>query len=167
MAKSSASTLVASAILGLLSGAACAETQPHGTATPGASVTGDKASCGNHEPGKCAATDTSKPATSTPLTIKRTETIEPGKLVEVNLSFASVVRTKASFKASSTVSWNVHSHPAGSVVEHQRGAGSSGDIVFQPDAPGVYSFMWKNDGGAAVTIELTLSGDPGVAEMKH
>ena len=163
--------VVASAILGMVLGAACggAQAQP---STPAAatSSSSEKASCGNHEPGKCGAADT-KPrapaASDAPLKLARTETIAPGGHFEVNLSFASASRVTASFKASSAVTWNVHSHPSGGVVEHQKGTGAAGEIAFQPPATGVYSFMWTNDGTAPVTLEVTLTGDRSVAELRH
>ena len=167
--KMTTNALVASAVLGMVLGAACGGTQEQ-PAMPAAGTpsSAEKAACGNHEPGKCGAPD-AKPrapaASDTALTIARTETIAPGGHFEINLSFASATLTKATFKASAPVSWNVHSHPASGMVEHQKGASASGEIAFQPSAAGVYSFLWKNDGAAAVTIEVTVSAERGVVEL--
>ena len=163
--------LVASAVLGMVLGAACGGTQEQ-PAMPAAGTpsSAEKAACGNHEPGKCGAPD-AKPrapaASDTALTIARTETIAPGGHFEINLSFASATRATASFKASSAVAWNVHSHPSGGMVEHQKGTGAAGEISFQAPGAGVYSFMWKNDGTAPVSLEVTLSGDRSVAEARR
>jgi hypothetical protein len=87
--------LASSAILGILMGAACgaSKTQPASPTTEGTEPsTKERASCGNHEPGKCAAMSPAPPPVASsdkPLTIARTETIAPGKAVEVNLSFRS------------------------------------------------------------------------------
>lgn len=164
------SALLTSAVLGILAGAGCSGTRPQ----PSTSVVstpeenGHKAGCGNHEPGKCATVG-GKPAplarSDEPLRVSRTETIAPGKALEVNLSFASATATKATFRASAPVAWNVHSHPAGGVIEHQKGAGAFGEIAFEPTTAGVYSFLWKNDGAAALTIELTIDADRSVVEL--
>jgi hypothetical protein len=166
-------SLVHSAILGILVGAACGG-NPAQPASPGAAGTEptnkERASCGNHEPGKCAsmdATSASPPASDKPFSTSRTEAVAPGKAVEVNLSFPSASKARATFKASAPVAWNVHSHPAGGMVEHQRGAGTSSEIAFESPNGGVYSFMWKNEGTAPVTLEITVSADPGVAELKR
>lgn len=160
-------SLVVSAILGILAGAACGGAQQ--TPATAQSTVNDKASCGNHEPGKCASVD-AKPApaaSDTPLSITRNETIAPGKAIEINLSFAAAAQASATFKASAPVAWNVHSHPSGGMVEHQKGTSASGALTFQPTDAGVYSFLWKNDGDTPVTIEVAVRADRGVSEMRR
>jgi len=155
-----ATAIVTSAILGILSGAACA-TQPLVPAASASSA--DKHACGNHEPGKCAAATATPPPADKPFSITRTETIAPGKQFELNLSFSSGAKANAKFKASASLAWNVHSHPAGGVVEHQKGAAATGDISFQAPEAGVYSFMWTNDGSAPVTLDVSVDAERGVA----
>ena len=168
--RNATSNLLTYAVLGILSAPSCAGKQPAGVTTPTSSEpsSAEKSSCGNHEPGKCAGIAKKGPATSDkPLSISRTETIAPGKHVEVNLSFPAAVPAKATFNASGVVGWNVHSHPSGGMVEHQKGESSAGSIEFQPPAPGVYSFMWKNAGTAPVTLTLTVNSDRGVMELQR
>jgi hypothetical protein len=165
--------LVSSAILGLLIGAGCGgkQTQPTSPTNAGTEPSNkERASCGNHEPGKCASMNAAPPSAASsdkPLSLTRIETIAPGKAVEVNLSFRSASKARATFKASGPVAWNVHSHPASGLVEHQKGTTATGEIAFEPPSPGVYSFMWKNDGATPVTLEINVSSDPGVAELEH
>lgn len=161
-------TLVHAAMTGIIGGAACGGS-PSQPAIAESAAHGDKAGCGNHEPGKCAAVDPKQTAAQSDhaLSIARTETIAPGKAFELNLSFSTTSQVKATFKAGSPLTWNVHSHPAGGMVEHQKGAGAVGDVAFQPSTPGVYSFLWKNDGTAPVTIDVSLTGDRGVSELSE
>jgi hypothetical protein len=164
--------LLSSAVLGILMGA-CGGSQPEPASPTGASTDAsrrEKMSCGNHEAGKCGSMDTGpapSAASEAPLSITRKETIAPGKAVEVNLSFRKAAKAKATFNASGAVAWNVHSHPAGGMVEHQKGSSDGGEIAFEPATSGVYSFMWKNDGSAPVTLDITVSSDASVTELKH
>jgi hypothetical protein len=166
------SHLVASAILGILAGAACGGTQPT-PATPAASAepNGAKHGCGNHAPGACGAADDTKApapaADSGPLAVNRTETVAPGQHVEINLTFADATPAKAVFKASGPLGWNVHSHPKGEMMVHQKGEGAASEITFQPTAPGTYSFLWTNNGNAPVTLEVKLSAAKGVSEAHY
>jgi hypothetical protein len=166
------SHLVTSAMLGILAGAACAGSQP-APATPasGGQLSDAKNGCGNHPRGACGAPDETKApspaAASGPLSVARTETVGPGEHVEINLTFASASPAKATFKASGPVGWNVHSHPHGEMMVHEKGAGANGEISFQPPAPGTYSFLWTNDGAAPVTLEVKISADQGVSERKR
>lgn len=165
-------------MLGALAGAACggaqAEPQTATTAHPTADhgARGDHDACGNHEPGKCGAPQAASSATQPSqagarVNITKSETIAPGKAVEVNVSFPAASHVTGKFKSSAPVAWNVHSHPAGGMVEHQKGTSAAGDILFSPQSPGVYSFMWKNEGTEPVTIDVTLSGDGGATELSH
>lgn len=165
------SHVVTTAILGILAGTACGGAQSAG-ATPRASVDPKTAKdgCGNHPPGACGASDTAKPVaqetSSGPLAIARTRTVAPREQLEINLTFTEVTSAKATFKASSPVGWNVHSHPHGEVVIHQKGSGAAGEIAFQPPAPGTYSLMWTNDGAAPVTLEVNVAAEHGVHELR-
>ncbi len=167
-------TLVGSAVLGILMGA-CGVKQGGDPSTPAGGSSAEASrketmSCGNHEPGKCAAVEPKTPTSASsevPLSITRTETIAPGKAVEVNLSFRAPVKARATFKASGAVAWNVHSHPAGGLVEHQKGSSANGEIAFEPSTAGVYSFMWKNEGTTPVTIDIAVSSDANVTELKR
>ena len=168
--KNTTSSLLTTAVLGILSGAGCAGTQPAADhPRSGAEPSGEKHGCGNHEPGKCATVvSKSQAEADQPLSMSLTETIAPGKHVEVNLSFASAVPAKAAFSASGPVGWNVHSHPSGGMVEHQKGENANGTVVFQPPAPGVYSFMWKNVGNTPVSLRVTLTSERGgVTQLQH
>src|SRR5262245_59423296 len=97
-------------MLGILMGASSCggqQTQPTSKAGPPSDVPHkEKASCGNHEPGKCASVDsasTSPSAADKPLTISRKETVAPGKAMEINLSFRSASKVRATFQASGPV----------------------------------------------------------------
>lgn len=156
-------------MLGILAGAGCAGSQaPPATAATSAQPSGGKNGCGNHPAGACGAPNEAKPGTSAPdagpLAIARTETVRPGEHVEVNLTFASASPAKATFKASGPVGWNVHSHPHGEMMIHEKGSGAAGEISFQPPAPGTYSLLWTNDGTAPVTLEVKVSAETGVSE---
>ena len=85
----------------------------------------------------------------------------------MNLSFRAASKARAKYKASSALAWNVHSHPAGGMIEHQKGTSAEGEIAFEAPSEGVFSFMWKNEGQSPVTLEVSLSGDGGVAEVKR
>jgi len=135
-----------------LSGAACAAHQP---ARATSSSNADKHACGSHEPGKCAAATGAPSPPDQPFSVTRTETIAPGGRFEVNLSFASGAHARATFKASASLAWNVHSHPAGGVVEHEEGAVASGNISFET------ATMHVQGGGAAAVIALVVGADTG------
>ena len=168
--RNATSNLLAYAVLGILSAPSCGGSQATGATTPTSAEppSGEKAGCGNHERGKCAGIATKTRGTSDkPLSISRTETIAPGKHVEVNLSFTAAVLAKATFNASGVVNWNVHSHPSSGMVEHQKGESATGNIEFQAPTSGVYSFMWKNISTAPVTMTVTVTSDRGVMELQH
>jgi hypothetical protein len=86
--------LVASAVLGILTGAACGAAHqgpsaPRGVATAGPS--GAKEGCGNHPAGACSSPSANQASAGSstpgaPLAIARKETVEPGKHFEVGLS---------------------------------------------------------------------------------
>ena len=71
------------------------------------------------------------------------------------------------FDASAAVSWNIHSHTGGDMVEHKNGEGSHATTLFVPGAPGVYSFIWKNSTNAAITVTLALTSGGDVSEVQH
>lgn len=162
--------LLTYAVLGILSAPSCARQQSTAaTPTHGSLPSSlDKSSCGSHEPGKCGAIPPSRRARSTqPLSIARSETIAPGKHLEVSLSFAAAVEAKMTFDASAAVSWNIHSHRGGDMVEHRKGEGSNATTLFMPAAPGVYSFIWKNSTNAPITVTLALTSEGDVSEVQH
>ena len=163
--------LLTYAVLGILSAPSCAGQQsPAATPTHGSQPSSlDKSSCGSHEPGKCGAPSPTRRAPSTqPLSIARTETIAPGKHLEVNLSFAAAVEAKIVFDASGVLSWNIHSHTGGDMVEHRKGAGANATILFVPTAPGVYALLWKNTTNAPIIVTLAITSDRDVScEAQH
>ena len=162
--------LLTSAVLGILSAPSCAGQQsPTAIPTHGSQPSSlDKSSCGSHEPGKCGAVaPTARARSSQPLSLARTETIAPGKHFEVDLMFASAVQAKMTYDASGIVSWNIHSHSAGEMIEHRKGEGSNETTLFVPAAPGVYSFIWKNTTNAPITLTLALTSERDVSKVQH
>jgi hypothetical protein len=99
------------------------------------------------------------------LSLERRETVAPGKGLEVNLVFDAGGGATAVFHATGALfEWNVHSHPEGGLVIHEKGSGSDGRITFRAKTKGVYSFAWENLGAEAASLEVTVTGDPNVRE---
>jgi hypothetical protein len=118
--------------------------------------------------GACGATrptDSAKSAAASSLAIERHESIAPGKGLEVDLTFEAGAEATAVFNATGgTFAWNVHSHPDGGVVIHDKGDGSVGSFSFRAKTAGVYSFAWTNIGAQPAALAVKVTGDPAIRE---
>lgn len=92
--------------------------------------------------------------------------VEPGRSAEINLAFDGPNAADATFKAESSLAWNVHSHPDGGVVIHQNGKSADGVIQFRAPNAGTFSFMWKNESSGPVALDVDVAAESGVRELR-
>ncbi|HEY0138379.1 MAG TPA: hypothetical protein VGB85_30045 [Nannocystis sp.] len=116
--------------------------------------------CGGHKPGDgacgSAAPDTAdaEPPTPTPL---EDVVLAPGAFAEIDLEMAAGATTEVTFQArGGSLEWNVHSHQGDAVTTHAEGTGATGKVQFAAPSAGLYSYMWKNTGGATVLLTARL-----------
>ena len=89
-----------------------------------------------------------------------TFTIPPGTFVEANLIMSNGDAASCQFDAhGGALDWNTHGHTAdGGLALYTEGQGAMGTIPFTAPAGGGYSFYFQNNGGVAVTLDVTITG---------
>jgi len=117
--------------------------------------------CGGHKPGDgacgAAAPDTADAAPATPTPLEDV-VLAPGAFAEIDLEMAAGAATEVTFQATGgPLEWNVHSHDGDAVTTHAEGTGATGQVRFAAPAAGLYSYMWKNTGGATVRLTARLA----------
>lgn len=127
-----------------------------------ASCRHDLGRCGGHLPGddSCGAAspgDGPAPA-STPTEGNLNDVhLQPGEFAEINLEMSEAAVITAEFTATGgDLAWNVHSHEGERAVIHDQGTSGAGRVQFTATKAGVFSYLWKNDGNAPVTLRTTL-----------
>ncbi len=92
----------------------------------------------------------------------RNVTVPPGKFAELNLNMPPGGSAVATFEASSELAWNMHSHPAGTLVIHDEGVSASGRLELSAKGEGIHSFLWKNDGSTNIELDVKTVLSSGV-----
>jgi hypothetical protein len=94
-------------------------------------------------------------------------TLYPRMWAELDLRLAAGAEAVAEVATEGgDVSWNLHAHPPDAPPEAfvtlAQGLAARATVRCAPDAPGVYSYLFKNDGDAGpvrLRIELRLIGE--------
>ena len=95
-----------------------------------------------------------------PLPWSHTFSIPPGTFVEANLIMSGGDTASCQFDAhGGALDWKTHGHTAdGGLSLYSAGQGATGTIPFTAPAAGGYSFYFQNNGGVAVTLDVTITG---------
>jgi hypothetical protein len=101
-------------------------------------------------------------------------TLYPRMWAEVDLRLAAGAEAVAEVTAEGgEVSWNLHAHPADApptaFVTLARGVAARATVRCAPDAPGLYSYLFGNDGSAGpvrLRLELRLTGEGRLEAVK-